>query len=115
MLEQDLEETTSRQLRLLLENEVGMELKEYREFLDRQMLRILGQMERPSQIYDYLFLVRVWGVCPCEGVELPGDDSEWVGSGVYGVGVRGDVVECLLCCQGIPCSWSGMVGFYCCY
>ena len=62
MLEQDLEETTSKQLRLLLENEVGMELKEYREFLDRQMLRILGQMERPSQIYEYLFLVRVCGV-----------------------------------------------------
>ena len=58
MLEQDLEEITSKQLRLLLESEMSMELKEYREFLDRQMLRILGQMERPSEIYDYLYLVR---------------------------------------------------------
>ena len=57
MLEQDLEETTSRQLRTLLEKEMNKDLKEYREFLDREMLRILGQMERPSKIYDYLYLV----------------------------------------------------------
>ena len=34
-----------------------MDLTEYRGFLDQQMLRILGQMERPSQIFDYLYLV----------------------------------------------------------
>ena len=53
----DLEEVTSKQLRLSLESEIGMELKEYRGFLDHQMLRILGQMERPSEIYNYLYLV----------------------------------------------------------
>ena len=59
MLNQDLEEVTCRQLRLLLEKEVEMDLKEYKGFLDQQMLRILGQMERPSQIFDYLYLVCV--------------------------------------------------------
>ncbi len=57
MLEQDLEEITSKQLRLLLQKEMNMELKKYREFLDREMLRILGQMEHPSKIHDYLYLV----------------------------------------------------------
>ncbi len=57
MLEQDLEETTSRQLRTLLEKEMDMDLNKYREFLDREMLQILGQMERPSKIWDYLYLV----------------------------------------------------------
>ena len=57
MLHEDLEEVTSRQLRQKLEEEMDMQLNDYREFLDRHMLRILGQMERPSKILDYLYLV----------------------------------------------------------
>lgn len=57
MLNVDLEEVTCKQLRLLLEKEMSMDLNEYRGFLDQQMLRILGQMERPSQIFDFLYLV----------------------------------------------------------
>lgn len=57
MLQMDLEEVTSKQLRMQLEREMSMELSEYKGYLDQQMLRILGQMERPSEIYDYLFLV----------------------------------------------------------
>ena len=59
MLHVDLEEVTSKQLRLRLEEEMKMDLKEYRGFLDQQMLRILGQMERPSEIFEYLYLVSV--------------------------------------------------------
>ena len=57
MLHEDLEEVTSRQLREKLEKEMDMGLTEYREFLDRHMLRILGQLEQPSKILDYLYLV----------------------------------------------------------
>ena len=57
MLQMDLEEVTSKQLRMQLEREMSMELSEYKGYLDQQMLRILGQMERPSEIYDYLYLV----------------------------------------------------------
>lgn len=59
MLHVDLEEVTSKQLRLQLEEEMKMDLKDYRGYLDQQMLRILGQMERPSRILDYLYLVGV--------------------------------------------------------
>ena len=61
MVHSNLEVVTSKQLRIQLELQVNMELKDYRGFLDQQMLRILGQMERPSQIFDYLFLV-----CTCD-------------------------------------------------
>ena len=64
MLHEDLEEVTSRQLRQKLEKEMDMQLNEYREFLDRHMLMILGQMEQPSKILEYLYLVCVC-VCVC--------------------------------------------------
>ncbi len=57
MMQADLEEVTCKMLRLQLEKEMKMDLSDYRGFLDQQMLRILGQMERPSQIFDYLYLV----------------------------------------------------------
>eukprot|EP00731_Ephydatia_muelleri_P035464 Em0126g7a len=56
MLGVDLEEVSSKQLRLKLEEEMKMDLKAYREFLDQQMLVILGQLEKPSKICDYLYL-----------------------------------------------------------
>ena len=78
MLHKDLEEVTSKQLRLQLEMEMEMDLKDYRGYLDQQMLRILGQMERPSEILDYLYLVGClssgiwvydrWLLC-CDGCE----------------------------------------------
>ena len=57
MLHSDLEEVTSRQLRTALEEEMKMNLRKFRGYLDEQMLRILGQMESPSQITEYLYLV----------------------------------------------------------
>lgn len=37
-----------------------MNLKEYKEFIDHEMLIILGQMDKPSQIFDYLYLGTEW-------------------------------------------------------
>ena len=33
-------------------------LKEYKEFIDNEMLLILGQMDKASLIFDHLYLVR---------------------------------------------------------
>lgn len=35
-------------------------LKEFKEFIDNEMLLILGQMDKPSLIFDHLYLV--WGL-----------------------------------------------------
>lgn len=34
-------------------------LKEFKEFIDNEMLLILGQMDKPSLIFDHLYLVRI--------------------------------------------------------
>lgn len=34
-------------------------LKEFKEFIDNEMLLILGQMDKPSLIFDHLYLVSV--------------------------------------------------------
>lgn len=39
-------------------------LKEFKEFIDNEMLLILGQMDKPSLIFDHLYLViPLWSVC----------------------------------------------------
>lgn len=34
-------------------------LKEYKEFIDNEMLLILGQMDKPTLIFDHVYLVRI--------------------------------------------------------
>lgn len=34
-------------------------LKEFKEFIDNEMLFILGQMDKPSLIFDHLYLVSI--------------------------------------------------------
>ncbi|XP_033099533.1 uncharacterized protein LOC117103136 [Anneissia japonica] len=63
MLEVDLEETTSRQVREKLEDRMDKDLKEYKGFIDEQMLLILGQIDAPSPIFDYLYLGSEWNAC----------------------------------------------------
>ena len=45
-------------------------LKEFKEFIDNEMLLILGQMDKPSLIFDPLYLVR--GTAP---------GGAWLGAG----------------------------------
>eukprot|EP00731_Ephydatia_muelleri_P023353 Em0015g936a len=72
MLGVDLEEVSSKQLRLKLEEEMKMDLKAYREFLDQQMLVILGQLEKPSKICDYLYLGSEWNAANLEELKKLG-------------------------------------------
>ena len=89
MLDEDLEEVTSRQLRDKLEKEMDMQLNDYREFLDRHMLRILGQLGQPSKVLDYLYLVCV---CVC---------------------VRACVRACVCACVRVcVCVWGGTDGIW---
>ena len=53
----DLEEVSSKQIRVKLEEEVQMDLSKFRNFIDSTILVICGQMEKPSKIKDYLYLV----------------------------------------------------------
>ncbi|KAI6647140.1 Protein phosphatase Slingshot-like protein 2-like [Oopsacas minuta] len=56
----DLENVTSRDLRLQLEAQFNRPLKSYLSFLDEQMLFIFGQMKKPSEILSFLYLGSEW-------------------------------------------------------
>ncbi len=47
----------SRQIRTELEQHMNCNLKEYKEFIDNEMLLILGQMDKPTLIFDHVYLV----------------------------------------------------------
>lgn len=56
----DLEEVTSSDIRQRLEEKVGFVVKPYKDFIDREMLVIMGQLDKPSKIFDYLYLGTEW-------------------------------------------------------
>lgn len=46
------------QIRTELEQHMSCNLKEYKEFIDNEMLLILGQMDKATLIFDHVYLVR---------------------------------------------------------
>ena len=45
------------QIRTELEQHMNCNLKEYKEFIDNEMLLILGQMDKATLIFDHVYLV----------------------------------------------------------
>ena len=54
------------QLRNRLEEELKMSLRDYRAFIDEEMIVILRQMDSPSQIFDFLYLGSEWNASNLE-------------------------------------------------
>ena len=46
-----------------------MDLKEYMEYIDTEMLTVLGQMDCASQILDFLYLGSEWNASNLEELE----------------------------------------------
>lgn len=51
------------QIRNELEQHMSCNLTEYKEFIDNEMLLILGQMDKATLIFDHVYLVSV--LIPC--------------------------------------------------
>lgn len=47
-----------------LKSTIGFDMKPYREYIDNEILVTLAQMDKPSKIFDYLYLVSV-RLCSC--------------------------------------------------
>lgn len=45
------------QIRTELEMRMTCNLREFKEFIDNEMIVILGQMDSPTEIFDHVFLV----------------------------------------------------------
>uniref|UniRef100_A0A8C5Q265 protein-serine/threonine phosphatase n=1 Tax=Leptobrachium leishanense TaxID=445787 RepID=A0A8C5Q265_9ANUR len=58
--ESDLENITSKEVRSALEKHTLSNLQDYTEFIDNEMIIILAQMDRPSEIFSYLYLGSEW-------------------------------------------------------
>ncbi|XP_022254527.1 uncharacterized protein LOC106470219 isoform X2 [Limulus polyphemus] len=72
MMSVDLEEVTSKYIRTRLEKEMNMKLSEYKWYLDQEMLTILGQMDAPTEIFEYLFLGSEWNASNLEELKDKG-------------------------------------------
>ncbi|XP_051515070.1 protein phosphatase Slingshot homolog 1 isoform X2 [Myxocyprinus asiaticus] len=72
MMCQDLENVTSKEIRNELEQQMNCNLKDYKEFIDNEMLLILGQMDKASLIFDHLYLGSEWNASNLEELQETG-------------------------------------------
>ncbi|XP_055080161.1 protein phosphatase Slingshot homolog 1 isoform X2 [Periophthalmus magnuspinnatus] len=69
---QDLENVTCKQIRTELEQHMNCNLKEYKEFIDNEMLLILGQMDKATLIFDHVYLGSEWNASNLEELKETG-------------------------------------------
>ncbi|KAK5604523.1 hypothetical protein CRENBAI_015859 [Crenichthys baileyi] len=72
MTSQDLENVTCKQIRTELEQHMNCNLKEYKEFIDNEMLLILGQMDKATLIFDHVYLGSEWNASNLEELQESG-------------------------------------------
>uniref|UniRef100_A0A671QK76 Protein phosphatase Slingshot homolog 1 n=1 Tax=Sinocyclocheilus anshuiensis TaxID=1608454 RepID=A0A671QK76_9TELE len=72
MMFQDLENITSKEIRNELEQHMSCNLREYKEFIDNEMLLILGQIDKATLIFDHLYLGSEWNASNLEELQDSG-------------------------------------------
>ncbi|XP_015274309.1 PREDICTED: protein phosphatase Slingshot homolog 3 [Gekko japonicus] len=65
----DLESSTSKEFPTELEHRAGCSLEDYKEFIDNEMLLIMAQMDRPSRIFEHLYLGSEWNAANLEELQ----------------------------------------------
>ncbi|CAH2321404.1 phosphatase Slingshot homolog 3 isoform X2 [Pelobates cultripes] len=65
----DLENITSKEVRNALEQHSQCNLQQYTEFIDNEMIIILAQMDKPSEIFPYLYLGSEWNASNLEELQ----------------------------------------------
>ncbi|GFN76842.1 protein phosphatase slingshot [Plakobranchus ocellatus] len=72
MMVVDLDEATSIGLRRAVEAKMGISLTEFKSYFDEEVMRILGQMDEPSEILDFLYLGSEWNASNLEELKAKG-------------------------------------------
>ncbi|XP_044734555.1 protein phosphatase Slingshot isoform X2 [Chrysoperla carnea] len=72
MMSVDLDEVTSKYIRSRLEEELDMDLDEFKSFIDQEMLVILGQMDAPTEIFEHVYLGSEWNASNLEELQKNG-------------------------------------------
>lgn len=66
MMSVDLDEVTSKYIRSRLEEQLDMDLREFKSFIDQEMLVILGQMDAATEIFPHVYLGSEWNASNLE-------------------------------------------------
>ncbi|KAK7925735.1 hypothetical protein WMY93_008045 [Mugilogobius chulae] len=72
MMQKDLENVTSKEIRTELEMNMTCNLREFKEFIDNEMIIILRQMDSPTEIFDHVFLGSEWNASNLEELQNSG-------------------------------------------
>uniref|UniRef100_A0AAQ4NXI7 protein-serine/threonine phosphatase n=1 Tax=Gasterosteus aculeatus aculeatus TaxID=481459 RepID=A0AAQ4NXI7_GASAC len=72
MMQKDLENVTCKEIRTELEMHMTCNLREFKEFIDNEMILILGQMDSPTEIFDHVFLGSEWNASNMEELQKSG-------------------------------------------
>lgn len=66
MMSVDLDEVTSKYIRSRLEEQLDMDLREFKSFIDQEMLVILGQMDAATEVFPHIYLGSEWNASNLE-------------------------------------------------
>ncbi|XP_018586223.1 protein phosphatase Slingshot homolog 2b isoform X2 [Scleropages formosus] len=72
MMQKDLENVTSKEIRTELEMQMVCNLREFKEFIDKEMIVILGQMDSPTEIFEHVYLGSEWNASNLEELQNSG-------------------------------------------
>ena len=72
MKSSNLDTITSKKIRTKLEEKLGQSLEEYKSYIDKEMLVILGQMDSASKILEYIYLGSEWNASNLEELHSNG-------------------------------------------
>ncbi|XP_026874536.2 protein phosphatase Slingshot homolog 2b isoform X2 [Electrophorus electricus] len=72
MMQKDLENVTSKEIRTELEMQMGCNLREFKEYIDNEMIVILGQMDSPTEIFEHVYLGSEWNASNLEELQNSG-------------------------------------------
>ncbi|XP_034746326.1 protein phosphatase Slingshot homolog 2b isoform X2 [Etheostoma cragini] len=72
MMQKDLENVTCKEIRTELEMHMTCNLREFKEYIDNEMIIILGQMDSPTEIFDHVFLGSEWNASNLEELQNSG-------------------------------------------
>ncbi|XP_024121564.1 protein phosphatase Slingshot homolog 2b isoform X2 [Oryzias melastigma] len=72
MTQKDLENVTCKEIRTELEMRMTCNLREFKEFIDNEMIVILGQMDSPTEIFDHVFLGSEWNASNLDELQKSG-------------------------------------------
>ena len=72
MKTEDLDDITSKTIRIKLEVDLNQKLEEFKSFIDEEILLIFGQMDPASKIFEFMYLGSEWNASNLEELNTNG-------------------------------------------